>query len=315
MKIFILYRINFLICSILIILTSCSKEDQKKFGASVTDTFKFNKEFITIGTFNLEWFGDGINDRIDRTDDDLRNYAKIIKDLDVDILGVQEIENDVALNKLVNNYLKGYSYYIGKEGGNQKIAVLYKKGLNVKYLGEYYPLMVVNRRTKPGLLVNIKAGNFDFNLMVVHLKSSSHWDNTPEKMANSFGTRESQAQVLATWCDSVVSDKNEQDIIVVGDFNDTPRRTKNNSLYPLDNYHFLTENLRSCRFKNAYTIDHILVSSSASDRFIKNSEFMYDVSSTFSKEESKGLSDHCPVISNFDIKKADNDPPKKIAKK
>ena len=305
-----------LLCFFIILLfLSCNRDNASKTGASLTDSFKFEKNDITIGTFNLEWFGDGNNDRIERFNNDYKNYAKIIKELDIDILGVQEVENDVALNKFVNKYLPDYTYYLGNYGGAQKIGLIFKKGLKIKYLGEYYPLMIQEGRTKPGLMVSCTVKNFDFQLMVVHLKSSSHYDNTPEKIQNSFGTRRQQAEALAYWGDSVLAEKSEEDLIVIGDFNDTPKRKKENTLFSLDNFIFITGDEKSCKFKNAYTIDHIITSREASERFIPNSVFMYNIRSSFTKEEAMNLSDHCPIIAKFDIKKADNDPPKRIAKK
>ena len=294
-----------------LLVLSCSK---KKLEETASYSNGFKKSEIVIGTFNLEWFGDGINDRKDRTETDYKHYAEIIKKIDADILGLEEIENSGAMNKLIS-YLPDYAYYITKEGGQQKCALLYRKNINVKFVAEYSPIAVEGNKTRPGLLVSASAGNFNFMVMVVHLKSSSHFENTEAKRERSIEIRTAQSTVLAKWADSVLAKGNETDLIVVGDFNDTPKRKKNNTLYPLMNQMtFLTENEKSCKYRSAYVIDHIVVSRNASKRFKDNSLFVYDIFSLYNDQDTKSLSDHCPIIAKFDVNEQDLDR-KQVAKK
>lgn len=300
----------FLVFSFLII--SCSKNETEKTG-SYSNGFK--KSDITIGTFNLEWFGDGINDRIDRSEIDYQHYAEIFKKMDADIIGLQEIENPGAMQRIIK-YLPDYSYFLTIEGGQQKCGVLFRKNINVRIVNEYSPLAVDGKRTRPGLLLAAKAGNLSFLLMVVHLKSSSHFDNTDMKRERSIKLRTEQSEVLAKWSDSVIAKGNESDLIVVGDFNDTPKRKKNNTMYPLyGKMTFLTENEKSCKYPAAYGIDQIVVSKSLKSRLKPNSLFVYNIFSIYNDADTKALSDHCPVIAKFDVKADDVDNLKRIAKK
>ena len=113
-----------------IFFISCSKEDLKNTATVISDTSIFDKEHITVGTFNLEWLGDGHRDRKKRTQRDYANIARIIEEIDADILGLQEIENQMALKKLLK-YLPDYGFIIGTTGGAQKLAILYKKSLTI----------------------------------------------------------------------------------------------------------------------------------------------------------------------------------------
>lgn len=264
---------------------------------------------VTIGTFNLEWFGDGINDRNPRSENDYKNIADIIKQMGVDVLGVEEVENGAALDRLIK-YLPEYSYYVGKEGRIQNVGVLFKKSVNVEYLGEYMPLAIERGRNRPGLLLSVKKGNFDWLMMVVHFKSTSRYDDTPEKKEESVQVRTLQADILKNWADSVLTYSKEKDLILVGDFNDAPLRKKYqslNHLYADPNLKFLTDKMSSCKFKNSYTIDQIIVSKSALKRFVPNSQSMFDFNSSLKPEDAKKISDHCPVFSVFDITAPDND--------
>ncbi|RPI68735.1 MAG: endonuclease/exonuclease/phosphatase family protein, partial [Ignavibacteriae bacterium] len=75
--------------------------------------------------------GDGINDRMVRSDADHLRIADIIIKTGADVLGVQEIENDRAL-KLVLRYLDGYDGFLTEGGSQQRVGVIFKKGVKVE---------------------------------------------------------------------------------------------------------------------------------------------------------------------------------------
>ncbi len=290
-------------------LTSCDKcsTDHKQKTTSAT-----SKTEIIIGTFNIEWLGDGINDRIERTESDYKNIAKIIEESQCDIVGVQEIENFNAMSKLIN-HLPGFSFYLSRDDAPQKVGLLFRKDLKVKYLGDYSPLEVEENRTRPGIFLAVQKGNFDFIVLVVHFKATSHFDNTKEKIEKSRVLRTFQTEVVSKFADSIISRKQEQDVFLIGDFNDTPKRTKFNTLIPIlsnSNLSFLTTELKSCKFQNAYTIDHIVVSKSAKNRYIENSVSAYNFYEIFPKDIAEKISDHCLVFARFEVTKPDNDPSK-----
>jgi len=296
-------KIKYLLIVLLQILIVVGCNKSKKIESNEV----FNKKFVTIGTFNMEWLGDGINDRKPRIESDYKLYAEIIRKMDADILGVEEIENAAALEKILK-YLPNYKFFISKEGGQQRVGIIFKNGIDVKLIGDYLPLEIEKRKTKPGLLIQAKAGNFDFYLMAVHFKSSSHFDDTEEKQERAVELREEQAYNLAHWADSTLKNSKQHDLIVVGDFNDTPKREKNNTLNVLKpRMIFLTEEMKSCKYPSAYVIDQIVVSPQTYKRLIKDSEQVYDIYSFLSDQQLKGLSDHCPVIANFDVTAPDED--------
>lgn len=294
---------------ILLVIFGCGRCTQDK---SSTQTQTTNTKEIIVGTFNIEWLGDGISDRKERTEQDYKNIAKIIEDSQCDLIGVQEVENINAIAR-VGKYLPNYSFYITRDDAPQKVGVLFRKDIKVRYISDYTPLEVEDRRTRPGLVVAVQKGNFDFLALVVHLKATSHYDNTPEKLEDSRNLRTRQAEVVSHWIDSILTIGQEQDLFVVGDFNDTPLRKKFNTLMPLisnSNVIFLTEQLKSCKLQNAYVIDHILVTKSILDRYIANSVNIYNTYQIFSKEIAEKISDHCLVFARFDVTKPDNDPSK-----
>jgi hypothetical protein len=284
---------------LLLILGSCKeKQDTPSLG-----------DKVTIGTFNMEWLGDGINDRKDRTEDDYRRIADVITNSGIDVIGVQEIENAAALERVIK-YLPDFDFILGKGGKAQKVGIIYRKNISVISLGDYQPIEVAVNRTRPGLVAQCKAGNFDWIMMVVHLKSTSRFDDTEDKREESLVLRSQQAAAVRKWADSTLNYSDEKDIIIVGDFNDSPIPKKNPTLEPLllsSDFKFLTADLKSCKYKNLPLIDHIVASNSACRRMIDNSTGLYNFYPTMSKELQKSISDHCPVFTVFDITAPDND--------
>ena len=71
---------------------------------------------------------------------------------------------------------------------------------------------------------------------------------------------------------------------------------------------FITKDLYSCgRYSDSYTIDNILVSKSALSRCFIETLTILDITQMYTKEQLKQLSDHCPVIVQFDVSAPDND--------
>jgi endonuclease/exonuclease/phosphatase family metal-dependent hydrolase len=287
------------------ILWGCGKKAEEKISEE-------QSQEITVGTFNIEWLGDGINDRIDRSEQDYKNIAEVIKQSGVDLLGVEEVENMNAMAKVIR-YLPDYSFFLSRDDAPQKVGILFKKNIQIRYLYDYSPLEVEQRRTRPGFVAVAQKGNLDFIVMVVHFKATSRFDETPEKLEQSRILRSRQSEITVAWIDSILKAKNEQDVVVLGDFNDSPLRKKYNTMGAFLSYPdvlFLTDNLKSCKYPKAYGIDHIVVTRSLLNRYVQNSTKVFDTFSMFKREDAERISDHCLVFVRFDITKPDNDPSK-----
>ncbi len=270
---------------------------------------QFIKDELVVSTFNVEWLGDGINDRKDRTENDYELIAKVISELNSDIVALQEIENAGAIKRILK-YLKNYKFIISDNKSAQNIAYLYNTKLKITKNYIYDKVDFANRSTRPALVLVAKKDNFDFVISNVHFKSTSRFDNTKEKKERSVNIRTEQAEKMSLFVDSILNNGKEKDIIIVGDFNDSPIRKKDPSLLSLinnKNGEFLTSELKSCKYKSLYSIDHIFVSNSVMNRFIKSSERGYNFNLVYDKDQSNNISDHCPVSANFDCNLKDND--------
>ena len=287
----------FFILTIPLFLSSCTSEIKHTSSNS-----------ILIGTFNIAWLGDGISDNISRNEPDYKRIADIITASGVDLLGVEEIENPSAIEKVMK-YLPDFKYYLSNSGGVQNVGILYKRDILLSDSKDYLPLVVEPNKTRPGITAQVKSGNFDFIIMVVHLKSTSSYDSTEELKLHSYQIRNRQSKLISDWADSIFSTSKEKDIVIVGDFNDSP--TRNNCyITPLaenSNLTLLSQNIMSCKFQYAGSIDHIVTSRSVLSRYITNSIHLYDIYSAYNANEIELISDHCPLIATFKVSDKDTD--------
>ena len=257
---------------------------------------------VTIGTFNIEWLGDGVNDRKARTDADYLRIADIIVKSGADVVGVQEIENQTALQKVLR-YLDGFSGMVSTTGGDQRVGVIYRNTITVEPMGEYTALQLDrSERLRPGFIVRCRRGSFDWLQMVVHLKSTSRYDSTTALMDESRLLRRQQAAVLRSWVDSVLQAGKEADVVITGDLNDFPGRRSNSTLDALrdgEQTKFLTADLTSCKNPKWTVIDHIVVSPAMQKRLLPGSVRTENMFNFLSAAEVEAVSDHCPVVARF----------------
>lgn len=269
---------------------SCSNSDSKT---------------ITIGTFNIEWLGDGIDDKNPRDEEDYKNIAYVIKESEADFLALQEVENKAALERILG-YLPDYSYHLTDISGDQQLACLYKKSLQVDKIGEYSPLSF-DTRLKPGLVLHLKKGKAIIPVMIVHFKATSSKLFTDEENTVARSLRYRQAMAVYHWADSVMNKAMRKELIILGDFNDYIKSTDDstNTLLPLTsskNLIFVTKLLTSCKYKKQKSIDHIVVSKGLKSKLRNNSTRMYDFKIILPDSKILRISDHCPVLVelNFD---------------
>ena len=264
---------------------------------------------VSVGTFNMEWLGDGAGDRKQRSDADYLRIADIVIKSGADVLGVQEVENEAALRKVLR-YCPDFDGMVLEGETDQNVGVIWRKTVKVDSIGPFDGLVVQPKRSRPGLVMRCRYEGFDWLMMVVHLKSTSRYDSTNQLRELSREIRAKQAEALRRWTDSVVAAGAEKDVMIVGDFNDAPMRKTMPTLTALvesPSVRFLTRDLKSCGRGDRPAIDHVLTSTQAAERAIESSVRMEDFHEFLDKAEADKVSDHCPVIVRFRSSQADND--------
>ena len=183
-------------------------------------------ESIILGTWNIREFG-----RRARTDVAIHYIAEIISNFD--LIAITELRADVSDLRRVMDILGPYWKVIFSDtimddaGNGERIAYLYDKRA-VAFTGlaaEADPSRTVRDGTyqssiswwRSPYLASFRAGRFDFVLITAHIR---------------YGKRVSDRipplEYLADWIHQRVSEASaiDKDIILVGDFNITSRRSK-----------------------------------------------------------------------------------------
>jgi endonuclease/exonuclease/phosphatase family metal-dependent hydrolase len=241
----------------------------------------------------------------------VNNISEIILDLDVDLIGFQEIADTNHFRDLLNllpKYQGIYSQDVYWDGSYQKTAIIYKKDIiqisQVKMLfsddGYSFP--------RPPLQVNIRAVTdqniFDFTLIVMHLKAFGGIENEAR--------RRSACQKLKNYLDVEILNSQDKDFMVVGDWNDELDDPVNENVFQIFlndslNYNFLTYNLVKNNPSDATYIgnfqsfiDHILISKDLQVEYNNGVTEVLKIDLLFAPYKNE-VSDHRPVGAKFPV--------------
>lgn len=269
---------------------------------------------ITIGTFNMEWFGDNsADDHKPRTEVDDKLLAEVLRDTDADLLAVQEVENSQAMERLLRilpRYgMKEYRFVLGASGNKQHVGFLFRPPVQVDMVREVESIAVEKGRTRAGLLAECSVSGFSWQMLAVHLKSTSHADSTPALEERSRTLRQAQAAQIRAWADSTRNALQQQNqkakMIILGDCNDSPRKKRSalDTLRSAPYLTFLTEDLQSCSYSALPTIDHILVSDALRQRVVPGTLRTVNFRAMLPDNVMGRISDHCPVVVQISTEK------------
>jgi endonuclease/exonuclease/phosphatase family metal-dependent hydrolase/DNA/RNA endonuclease YhcR with UshA esterase domain len=261
---------------------------------------------IDIVTWNLRDFPQA-------GDQTVTEVAKIVTDLKVDLIAVQEIASVSAFDNLKaalpawDGILSGDIYF---DGTYHKTGILYSKN---RITVHSHQLLFQNSSAFPrpplelNLTVTEKNHIFDFNLIVLHLKAYSDEESETR--------RRNAIQQLKDYIDHQVEYTIERDFIVVGDFNDAlddPQPTPN-VFTPLlqapEKYTFLTLPLAGSSAsyifgKTPSLIDHILVTANATEEYGKSGTTRVLYLDSNLENYTDIISDHRPVVAQFAFENA-----------
>lgn len=278
-------RTLLLVITSLILLTSCGSNNE-----------------IIIGTFNIAWLGDGLDDKEPRTKDDIRNINQVITAINADILALQEIENSKAIQNIVDT--TKYNIFISSYPKEQKTALIISKKIQVLNTYQLDAISLGNEDLRPGLVAYCKHNGYDFFVGSFHFKSTSRYDDTPFKKSRSFDIRKEQSLILVDEIKKLILDKKDEDVILLGDFNDNPSKNNSNiTALENDEFDFLTSDMMSCKYSIWKSIDHIIVSKPIKNKVVASTLAMIDINTMFDENEAKKVSDHCPIIVKIDFNK------------
>ncbi|MBE2181751.1 MAG: hypothetical protein IAE97_14910 [Chthoniobacterales bacterium] len=198
---------------------------------------------LRIGAWNLEHLGSR-NDP-PRTDEDMQAIADFIRGLNVQVLGVCEINGAAPLKDIIRRlgpewkFVLGTSGKLGSEGQIAPGVLWDDSRVEMVSAGE---LSELRESTSSGTLFHRepvvaafrdRAGGPDFRMVVVHLKAGRTEDD--------FKRREGELSALRKFLQELTTDPDEDnDIVVVGDFNHSNTSPESRILEDEAFSHYLT---------------------------------------------------------------------------
>ncbi|HEX8070132.1 MAG TPA: endonuclease/exonuclease/phosphatase family protein [Pyrinomonadaceae bacterium] len=272
---------------------------------------------IQIGTYNIEWFGTSDTSKhAHRSQTTVKQIAAFIADtLDLEIVVLEEINPNSTEYQRLEAALqqRGYRLHHGSTGGDQSVVIAYDAD-EVTLLGDVRELDVRNNFDLPGgchsgglrkpLAGHFRAGQFDFVLVGVHLKSQLGGPCADD-------VRREQAQDLRGQIEPLLAAEQERDIIITGDFNanlNDPSLTP--LLQPAAGLRALTAAGRRANSSGRISylkapfqeiIDQMFVRPDATAEWINRSTFIYNppTNQTALNNYLTFFSDHAPVWASF----------------
>ncbi len=256
-------------------------------------------EYLEIATWNIENYPKGGAGTITAV-------KELIRDLDIDLFGVQEIADVSAFNSLMDS-LPGYRAVLSNDvyssGSYQKTGIIYKSEFisiaNVRNIfeddGYAFPRPPLTAFVTVRDLDSVK---YDFTLIVLHLKALGGDSNEAR--------RREACQKLELFIDEEIRAGADADFVVVGDWNDQLDDPETDNVFmpflsKSDEYRFLTNGLdQESYISNSFNslIDHIMISQSSFDEFgIGSAEVQY-LDNQINGYAST-VSDHRPVVAVF----------------
>ncbi|RMH65560.1 MAG: hypothetical protein D6677_02240 [Calditrichaeota bacterium] len=232
-------------------------------------------------------------------------YKDIIRSLNIDMYGVQEVADVDGFNTLLDS-LEGWrgvlSDDVYSDGSYQKTGLLYNSryitvsGAHTIFNGDYKPF------PRPPLYAYAEVRDsrglqYNFNVIVLHLKAFSGESNEAR--------RREACDKLAAFIESEIDAGADPDFIVLGDWNDQLNDPPASNVFTAFTkkpqlFRFLTSGLTQGSYvsSNSSLIDHILITS--------DSESEYDGGTTEVRYLDNDIanytgivSDHRPVIARF----------------
>ena len=258
---------------------------------------------ITIAAFNIQIFGKSKRAKADVMD----VLAKTVREFDVVL--VQEIrdasETTAPIFLDLINTFDGPEYAfirserLGRTTSKEAYAYFYNTQ-TVSYLDGTAHIWedVGDVFEREPYIAGFAAGEFDFTLVGIHSK--------PDDAENEIGS-------LAVIFDTIKANQDDQDIIVLGDFNaDGSYYDEDDTTQPLMDpiYHWTVSNDVDTMTKTDWTYDRIvMLNSTFSSEYIMDSTDVYYFNDVYGLNQSvtEDVSDHFPIFAEFRVDDPDDD--------
>ncbi len=256
-------------------------------------------EEIRLATWNIENLRDPGVASNKRKERDFKRLARYATEMDADIVALQEIESEAALEKIFDPSV--HAFYMSTRNDTQRVALVVRNTVAVTHYAELSEFDTTGG-VRHAVEMEITLGQQPIRLLAVHLKSFCFTGTlpAPDLGGNHCEKLATQIPLLEQWIDTTASD--EVPFVVLGDFNRRLNLPNDAVWAELDDadpqnlvLHRASEGQLSRCWDGEYPeyIDHFVYNSQAlaliEPASLKQIVYTEDVSLKSS------LSDHCPL--------------------
>lgn len=266
---------------------------------------------IIIASYNIQQFG--------QADHDMGKLAKVIKYFDV--CGILEVKEEAEVATLAAalksetgkewGYVYGVKTHRPRDIYYEAYAAVWRKDRALLGDGVISNIQDLNETYKHDpFLVSFKRMNFDFTLLLVHIRPADDAD----------GTKAEEVRSLVDLLRSLRGYLPERDIIMAGTFYYSGTDKVLTTMAEDADLIRIDPNAKTTISKTYYTeysesYDHIFISELDTTEFMKGQSKALDAakliyglkSKADMKKAEKELSDHIPVWATFDVSTPDDD--------
>jgi hypothetical protein len=284
---------------------------------------------LEVVNWNLEWFG---STTLGPTNDNLQeqNVKSVLQNVGADIYGLLEVVDESRLANIVSQ-MPGYTYVVGQYGSHvnppdpsggplseaQKLAFVYKTSV---FSNVSVRPLINNQNTSSTSYNNWSSGRYPLlmtadvtlncitkkiNFILVHAKANT------SPTATSYARRQAAAAELH---DTIQTYFAEQNVIVLGDFNDDLDQTITSGINPpttsyssftTDNANFFSPTLALSLAGKKSTvsyndvIDHVMLSNEMETYYMPSTATVLSEVSSLISNYGSTTTDHYPVFTRY----------------
>ena len=270
---------------------------------------------LKVASWNIAWLGS--HEYNERKPTDYKQLAVYAKQLDADVIALQEVENGQWAQKVFGNE---YDFYFSTKDWVQRVGVAVRKSAGLTVIAKEYKDLDVTR-VRHGMDLTLSRNGKELKLLAVHLKSGCFTDPLDSKSVSMMpsvsekdvkrkqacSTLSKQIEPLERWVDKQA--KENKAFVVLGDFNRRFSQDISNK-YAEDQglWQALDDEGNETLWTPTATknsdcwggyykdyIDHIVFNPSAKSMYLDDSFEQLVFKEKYTKELSRSLTDHCPI--------------------
>jgi endonuclease/exonuclease/phosphatase family metal-dependent hydrolase len=292
--------INKIFCFLLFIFISCTQKAIDFTDNNETALVKTYGSYdsFDLATWNLQQFPLDL-------DNTLKYLPEIIRDMDIDLFAIQEIKEESFFFQLLDS-LEVYQGELSLSDIYLKLGIIYKKDfISITNKKELF-LTSYDTMPRPPLFcyAEVKRNGitvFDFSLIIIHLKAYGGEENILKRKA--------AVKKLKYFIDIQLLPSKDQDVIILGDWNDTLNAPEEDNIFNIfleDSLHYeiLTKSLMN-RYSYIGTdstynslLDHIIITAGVKKEYGQGWIDVLYLDQEF-PNYSDYISDHRPVLTRF----------------